>query len=43
MSNEIEKINDVANQHSKRYAVVALLKEEPVGIERLLELSGHTV
>jgi arsenite-transporting ATPase len=39
--NEIEKINDVANQHSKRYAVVALLKEEPVGIERLLELSGQ--
>lgn len=38
--NEIEKINDVANQHSKRYAVVALFKEEPVGIERLLKLSG---
>ncbi len=40
--NEIEKINDVANQHSKRYAVVALLKEEPVGIERLLKLSGRS-
>ncbi|MDD5229107.1 MAG: arsenical pump-driving ATPase [Methylococcales bacterium] len=39
--NEIEKISDVANTHSQRYAVVPLLKAEPVGIERLLELSGY--
>jgi arsenite-transporting ATPase len=39
--NEIEKINDVANIHSKRYAVVPLLKDEPIGIERLLGLSGY--
>jgi arsenite/tail-anchored protein-transporting ATPase len=42
-ANEIEKITAVATEYSQRYAVVPLLKEEPVGISRLLELSGHDV
>jgi arsenite/tail-anchored protein-transporting ATPase len=37
--NELDKISAVANEHSHRYAVVPLLKEEPVGIDRLLALS----
>lgn len=38
-SNELHEIKAVANQHAKRYAVVPLLKEEPVGVKRLLALS----
>ena len=37
--NELREIDAVANHHAKRYAVVPLLKVEPVGVERLLELS----
>jgi arsenite-transporting ATPase len=37
--NELHEIERVANIHAHRYAVVPLLKEEPVGVERLLELS----
>jgi len=37
--NEIHEIERVATIHAHRYAVVPLLKEEPVGVERLLELS----
>ena len=37
--NELHEIESVANIHAHRYAVVPLLKEEPVGVERLLELS----
>jgi arsenite-transporting ATPase len=40
--NELAEIDVVATQHAKRYAVVPLLKSEPVGIERLLELAGHS-
>lgn len=39
-SNELREISAVKNRHAKRYAVVPLLKEEPVGLERLLELSA---
>ena len=39
-ANELREINAVAKQHARRYAVVPLLKEEPVGIKRLLELSA---
>lgn len=39
--NEIEKITAVADEYSERYAVVSMLKKEPVGIDCLLELSGH--
>jgi len=33
----------VATVHARRYAVVPLLKHEPVGVDRLLELSGQLV
>ncbi|MCE7914618.1 MAG: arsenical pump-driving ATPase [Nitrosomonas sp. PRO4] len=38
-SNELADIKTVSTIHAKRYAVVHLLQEEPVGIEKLLELS----
>jgi arsenite-transporting ATPase len=40
--NELGEINAVANQYAQRYAVVPLLQEEPVGVNRLLELAGVT-
>ncbi len=39
-ANELPEIQAVATVHSRRYAVVPLLKEEPVGVERLLELAA---
>jgi arsenite-transporting ATPase len=39
--NELVEIKSVATQYSKRYALVPMLKEEPVGVKRLLELAGH--
>jgi arsenite-transporting ATPase len=39
--NELREIEAVAKNHAHRYAVVPLLREEPVGIDHLLELSGH--
>jgi arsenite-transporting ATPase len=38
--NELREIDAVAHQHAHRYAVVPLLREEPVGVDRLLELAG---
>lgn len=38
--NELTEINAVAVQHAKRYAIVPMLKEEPVGVQRLLDLSA---
>jgi arsenite-transporting ATPase len=38
--NELIEINAVAQQYSKRYAVVPMLKDEPFGVDRLLELAG---
>ncbi|WP_131774911.1 arsenical pump-driving ATPase [Legionella anisa] len=40
--NELIEIDKVANQYATRYAVVPLLKEEPVGIERLLSMFNHS-
>ncbi len=40
-SNELADIETVSTVHAKRYAVVPLLKEEPVGVQRLLELSRN--
>lgn len=37
--NELKEINAVANQHSKRYAVVPLHTDEPIGIVRLQSLA----
>ncbi len=39
--NELREIDAVAHQYAHRYAVVPLLREEPVGVERLLELARH--
>ncbi len=39
--NELGEVDKVATVHARRYAVVPLLKEEPVGVPRLLELAGH--
>lgn len=39
--NELREINTVATKHAQRYAVVPLFKEEPVGVEHLLELVHH--
>ena len=36
-AHERRKIDAVATQHTRRYAVVAMMREEPVGVERLLE------
>ncbi len=38
--NEAPQIAQVASTHARRYAVVPLLREEPVGLARLLELAG---
>ena len=38
--NELAEINAVATEHSKRYAVVPMAKDEPVGISRLLQLAA---
>ena len=40
-SNEMGEMEKVATVHARRYAVVPLLREEPVGVPRLLELAGH--
>lgn len=37
--NEIAEIEAVATRHAKRYALVPLLREEPVGVERLTQLA----
>lgn len=38
--NELAEINAIATEHSKRYAVVPMAKDEPVGISRLLQLAA---
>ncbi|PPD40833.1 MAG: arsenical pump-driving ATPase [Methylobacter sp.] len=38
-ANELREINAVAHQHAKRYAVVPLLQDEPVGVGKLLEMT----
>nr|WP_314902138.1 arsenical pump-driving ATPase [uncultured Deefgea sp.] len=39
--NELREIDLVVNQYAQRYAVVPLLKDEPIGVPRLLELAEH--
>jgi arsenite/tail-anchored protein-transporting ATPase len=41
--NELREIDAVASRHATRYAVVPLLREEPVGVDRLLEMAGHVM
>ena len=38
--NELVEINTVAKQLAKRYALVPMLQDEPVGVERLHELAS---
>jgi arsenite-transporting ATPase len=38
--NELVEINAVASQYSKRYAVVPMLKDEPIGVQRLQNLAA---
>jgi arsenite/tail-anchored protein-transporting ATPase len=40
--NELREIDAVATRHARRLAVVPLLRNEPVGMKRLLELSEPT-
>jgi arsenite-transporting ATPase len=40
--NERAEIDAVAQTHSRRWAVVPLLRQEPVGLDRLLSLCGLT-
>ncbi|MEA5097104.1 MAG: arsenical pump-driving ATPase [Burkholderiaceae bacterium] len=38
--NELREIDAVETKHAQRYALVPLLKEEPVGVDRLLQLAS---
>lgn len=40
--NELREIDAVASVHSRRYAIVPLLREEPIGVDRLLALMSQT-
>jgi arsenite-transporting ATPase len=37
--NELSEIQEIASRHSNRFAVVPMLKDEPVGVTRLRELA----
>ncbi|MEI7763865.1 MAG: arsenical pump-driving ATPase [Comamonadaceae bacterium] len=39
--NELVEIDSVASRHARRYALVPLLREEPIGVARLLQLATH--
>ncbi len=41
-ANELREIAKVATQHARRYALVPLLTSEPIGVQRLLSLTGHS-
>jgi arsenite-transporting ATPase len=38
--NELIDIASVATRHARRYALVPLLKEEPIGVDRLMQLAA---
>lgn len=42
-SNELSQIEAVTTLHAKRWAVVPLQAEEPIGVERLKKLARHSV
>lgn len=42
-SNELTQIEAVTTQYAKRWAVVPLQAEEPIGVERLQELARHGI
>ena len=39
--NELREINSVATRYAKRYALVPLLKDEPIGVDRLMQLAAN--
>jgi arsenite-transporting ATPase len=39
--NELREINAVCSQHATRYALVPLLKDEPIGVDRLRQLATN--
>jgi arsenite/tail-anchored protein-transporting ATPase len=41
--NELREVEVVATRHASRYALVPLLRDEPIGEERLLELAGRVL
>ncbi|TVT50865.1 MAG: arsenical pump-driving ATPase [Denitromonas halophila] len=41
--NELREIDAVAREHAHRYAVVPLLQDEPVGVDRLLALAERRI
>ena len=41
--NELAEIENVAARHARRYALVALLRDEPVGVERLCQMVRRTL
>lgn len=41
--NELREIEAVATRHAKRYALIPLMNKEPVGVQRLLGLAGHSL
>jgi arsenite-transporting ATPase len=40
--NELMEIESVATRYAKRYALVPLLQEEPIGVDRLLQLAANS-
>ncbi|MDO9164673.1 MAG: arsenical pump-driving ATPase [Rhodoferax sp.] len=40
--NELVEIESVATRHARRYALVPLLKDEPVGVDRLMQLVANS-
>ena len=41
--NELREVEAVAARHASRYALVPLLRDEPIGEERLFELAGRAL
>ena len=41
-SNELGEIESVIKHHASRFALVPLLKDEPIGVDRLKQLSSHS-
>jgi arsenite-transporting ATPase len=39
--NELREINAVTTLHASRYALVPLLKDEPIGVDRLMKLAAN--
>jgi arsenite-transporting ATPase len=39
--NELREIEAVATHHAKRYALVPLLRDEPIGVTRLTQLATN--